>query len=241
MLRCSLTLISILAAALAGCGGFEASPVPTGDDAFLGGAGGWDESDRLLGMTPEQAAEVMDGHWVDDPSLEAPVLVSNDALLLDGLPCFETASFDGESRVFASFSCSPESQGVAEGVILITGGADGFRRRIAELHVAGDDLVAETEPVSRLDASRRARPAAGVVEAFDQIIEALGESCFAVDHRNHAPDQSEGGRPTHSPGTLPASPSLSRSLRTTNPNRHATSSLARGPERAWDLTTRKDA
>jgi len=148
LLRCSLTLISILAAALAGCGGFEASPVPTGDDAFLGGAGGWDESDRLLGMTPEQAAEVMDGHWVDDPSLEAPVLVSNDALLLDGLPCFETASFDGESRVFASFSCSPESQGVAEGVILITGGADGFRRRIAELHVAGDDLVAETEPVT---------------------------------------------------------------------------------------------
>ena len=31
--------------------------------------------------------------------------------------------------------------------ILITGGTDGFRRRVVELNVIGDDIVAETEAV----------------------------------------------------------------------------------------------
>ena len=146
-------LISIVAAAgLTGCIGLPdlgALEEPLVVDELFGADGsGWDENDRLLGMSPEQAADVMNGHWVDDDSTDEPILVSNDALLLDDQSCFESASFDGESRLVASFSCSPQSQGIEEGRILITGGVDGFRRRIVELNVVGDDIVAETDPVT---------------------------------------------------------------------------------------------
>ncbi|HCP46679.1 MAG TPA: hypothetical protein DIU15_11585 [Deltaproteobacteria bacterium] len=90
----------------------------------------------------------MNGHWVDDELADEPILVSNDALLLDDQPCFDGASFDGESRVVASFFCDPLSQGLAEGRILITQGTDGFRRRIIDLQVMGDDVIAETEAVN---------------------------------------------------------------------------------------------
>jgi hypothetical protein len=146
-------LISVFAsAALTGCIGFPefgAEPPPGNvDDAFGSGPDTWDENDRLLGMTPAEAAEVMDGHWVEDDSVAEPILISNDALLLDDLDCFESASFDGESRLVASFSCRPQTQGIRAGRILITGGTDGFQRRIAELDIVGDDIVAETEPVT---------------------------------------------------------------------------------------------
>jgi len=146
-------LISMLSTALlTGCIGFpeintREQQAPA-EDAFDNDSQYWDESDRLLGMTPEQAAEVMNGHWVADELADEPILVSNDALLLDDQPCFDSASFDGESRLIASFSCDPLSQGLAEGRILITEGADGFRRRVVELHVIGDDIVAETEAVN---------------------------------------------------------------------------------------------
>jgi len=145
-------LISVLATSfLTGCIGFPSFGSPdsqdAGDDVFGLDDPAWDESDRLLGMTPEQAAEVMNGHWVDDELADEPILVSNDTLLLDDQPCFDSASFDGESRLVASFSCDPLSQGISEGRILITGGTDGFRRRVVELNVIGDDIVAETEAV----------------------------------------------------------------------------------------------
>jgi len=146
------TFISLVAiASLTGCLGFPdldgRKEQAEAEDAFGPGSQTWDESDRLLGMTPQEAAEVMDGHWVEDELAEEPVLVSNDALLLDDQPCFEGASFDGESRLVASFSCDPLGQGLSEGRILITGGVDGFRRRVVELNVIGDDIVAETEAV----------------------------------------------------------------------------------------------
>ena len=149
MSRFTLSLI-LTTAFLTGCVGLPNLNDPnqsSGDETFGPGDPQWDESDRLLGMSPEQAAQVMDGHWVEDSLSDEPILVSNDTLLLDDQPCFQSASFDGESRLVASFSCDPLSQGLSEGRILITEGVDGFRRRIVELNVIGDDIVAETEAV----------------------------------------------------------------------------------------------
>ena len=149
MSRITLSLL-LTTALLSGCIGFPNLNVPNqqaDNDAFGPDSSQWDESDRLLGMSPEQAAMVMDGHWVEDSLADEPILVSNDTLLLDDQPCFESASFDGASRLVASFSCNPLSQGLSEGRILITRGVDGFRRRIVELSVVGDDIVAETEAV----------------------------------------------------------------------------------------------
>ncbi len=146
MNRSSLLAIMITAL-LSGCGlpHFGPEQTPASDDLFGDIESRWDPEDRLLGMTPAEAAEVMNGHWVEDELAESPILVSNDALLLDGLSCFESASFDGESRLVASFSCDPVSQGVALDRILIKDGIEGFHRRIIELNVVGTDIVAETE------------------------------------------------------------------------------------------------
>ncbi len=144
------TLVAMaLAVLLGGCGvGAGYGDGSAGEDDVFGDLQArWDPEDRLLGMNEEEAAEVMNGHWVEDELAEGPVLVSNDALLLDTLSCFESASFDGESRLEASFSCDPLSQGIAAGRILIKDGATGFHRRVIELDIMGHDIVAETVAV----------------------------------------------------------------------------------------------
>ena len=140
---------ALITVSLTGCGlphfGPEQALAP--EDLFGDFEARWDPEDRLLGMTPAEAAEVMNGHWVDDELAAEPILVSDDVLLLDTLSCFESASFDGDSRLVASFSCDPTSQGVALGRILIKEGGDGFHRRVMELDIVGDDIVAQTEAV----------------------------------------------------------------------------------------------
>gem|GEM_PF-6420137 len=139
----SVVCVSVL---LGGCAGDLGSQQASSPDELFGDfESRFDPEDRLLGMTPAEAAEVMNGHWVEDELAEADILVSNDALLLDDLSCFESASFDGDSRLVASFSCDPLSQGIALNRILIKDGLEGFHRRIIELDIVGDDIVAETE------------------------------------------------------------------------------------------------
>lgn len=138
----SVVFVSVL---LGGCAGDLGSQQASSPDELFGDfESRFDPEDRLLGMTPAEAAEVMNGHWVEDELAEADILVSNDALLLDELSCFESASFDGDSRLVASFSCDPLSQGIALNRILIKDGLEGFHRRIIELDIVGDDIVAET-------------------------------------------------------------------------------------------------
>jgi len=117
----------------------ERLSVPTADDSFVVGSS-LDPDDPLLGMTPEQAAEVMDATWRGD------VLVSNDVVILEENPCFDEPTFDGQSSVSLLFRCADDQLDIGEGSIVISSSQAGFSRRITSMSRQGDLLEAETVP-----------------------------------------------------------------------------------------------
>ncbi|MBN95826.1 MAG: hypothetical protein CL928_17435, partial [Deltaproteobacteria bacterium] len=100
----------------------------------------YDHDDPLLGMTPEQAAEVMDATWRGD------LLVSNDVVIVEENPCFEEPWFDGKESVTLEFRCADDQLNIQEGSILISSAQAGFSRRITTLSRQGDLIAAETSP-----------------------------------------------------------------------------------------------
>jgi hypothetical protein len=139
----SLRPVTLFAVVLVGCGSAPSDVDPVAAPDFVasesqGGSSGGD----TVHWDPERAEQVLDATWYGD------VLVSNDAVLLDGLPGFE--GFDPiDSGVVLRFA-DPSTVRIREGDVLVSGLDGGLLARVETVSV-GAEMRVITSPARLTD------------------------------------------------------------------------------------------
>ncbi len=138
----------VLALLLAACGtlpGDGAPPAQVGTEwsAPPAGATGSGEQD-VNHWNEDEAEEALDATWYGD------VLVSNDAVILDGLPGFEGFTRDGDA-VRLQFAGDAASVGLREGQVLVSGMGAGLLVRVEAVSTSGGRATVDSSPARLSD------------------------------------------------------------------------------------------
>ncbi len=135
----------ILALLLAGCGSLPgvADAPPAGVPDFTSGSSGSSERDTNH-WNEDEAEQVLDATWFGD------VLVSNDAVILDGLPGFEGFTRDGDA-VRLHFAGDAGAVGLREGDVLVSGMGAGLLVRVEAVATSGGIAAVESSPARLSD------------------------------------------------------------------------------------------